>query len=97
MHHDPYYNLLVQVVGEKYIRLYSSSENEKLYPYQDRMLHNSSQVDVENPDLKKFPLFSTAKFMETILKEGEMLFIPPKYWHYVRSLSISFSVSFWWD
>jgi lysine-specific demethylase 8 len=25
-----------------------------------------------------------------------MLFIPVKHWHYVRSLDISFSVSFWW-
>lgn len=97
MHHDPYYNLLVQVVGQKYIRLYSPSESEKLYPFQGRMLHNSSQVDVENPDFSKFPLFEKAPFQETILQPGEMLFIPPKYWHYIRSLSTSFSVSFWWN
>lgn len=35
--------------------------------------------------------------MDCILEEGEMLYIPPKWWHYVRSLTMSFSVSFWWS
>ena len=55
------------------------------------------QVDVEVPDLVKFPEFSSAVYQECILKEGQMLYIPPYYWHYVRSLSLSFSVSFWWS
>lgn len=55
------------------------------------------QVDVENPDLIAFPEFSSAVYQECILKEGQMLYIPPYHWHYVRSLSLSFSVSFWWN
>lgn len=37
------------------------------------------------------------EFVDCILEEGEMLYIPPKWWHYVRSLTTSFSVSFWWS
>lgn len=44
MHHDPYHNLLAQVVGEKYIRLYSKTESEKLYPHKSTLLNNTSQV-----------------------------------------------------
>jgi hypothetical protein len=44
-----------------------------------------------------FPLFGSAPYTECILRPGEMLYIPPGCWHYVRSLSTSFSVSFWWD
>jgi len=95
-HHDPYHNLLCQVVGTKYIRLYAPQYSKNLYPYPSRMLSNSSQIDVEHPDLNKFPLFASVSSWDCILKEGEMLYIPPKWWHYVRSLSISFSVSFWW-
>ncbi|KAJ7339468.1 Lysine-specific demethylase 8 [Desmophyllum pertusum] len=97
MHHDPYHNLLAQVVGEKYVRLYSKTESDKLYPHTSKLLDNTSQVDVEDPDLDKFPEFSSAVYHECILKEGQMLYIPPYHWHYVRSLSLSFSVSFWWS
>lgn len=55
------------------------------------------QVDVENPDLEKFPKFTEAPFLSCILSPGDTLFIPAKYWHYVRSLDLSFSVSFWWS
>ena len=46
---------------------------------------------------QKYPLFSNAVYYETVLEPGECLFIPRLWWHYVRSLSVSFSVSFWWD
>jgi len=60
------------------------------------MLDNTSQVNVEDIDCERFPEFSKAPYFECILNEGEMLYIPEKWWHYVRSLSVSFSVSFWW-
>ncbi|XP_008526642.1 bifunctional peptidase and arginyl-hydroxylase JMJD5 isoform X2 [Equus przewalskii] len=97
LHQDPQQNLLVQVIGRKYIRLYSPQESEALYPHDTHLLHNTSQVDVEHPDLEKFPQFAEAPFLSCILSPGEVLFIPVKYWHYVRALDLSFSVSFWWS
>ncbi|CAG8819751.1 3482_t:CDS:2, partial [Gigaspora margarita] len=77
MHTDPYHNLLAQVIGQKYIRLYSPNETSKLYPFeQDGLLGNTSQVEVESPDLERFPLFSSALYQECILKPGELLYIP---------------------
>nr|XP_006201285.1 bifunctional peptidase and arginyl-hydroxylase JMJD5 [Vicugna pacos] len=97
LHQDPQQNFLAQVMGRKYIRLYSPQESEALYPHDTHLLHNTSQVDVENPDLEKFPRFAEAPFLSCILSPGEILFIPVKYWHYVRALDLSFSVSFWWS
>ncbi|RUS17504.1 hypothetical protein BC937DRAFT_89897 [Endogone sp. FLAS-F59071] len=94
LHHDPYHNLLAQVVGRKFVRLYAPREGENLYPFEG-MMGNTSQVDVENPDYTRFPAFVSAEYVECILSAGEMLYIPPKWWHYVRSLDASFSVSFW--
>ncbi|XP_004706108.1 bifunctional peptidase and arginyl-hydroxylase JMJD5 [Echinops telfairi] len=97
LHQDPQQNFLAQVIGRKYIQLYSPQESDALYPHDSHLLHNTSQVDVENPDLEKFPRFAEAPFLSCVLSPGEILFIPVKYWHYVRALDLSFSVSFWWS
>lgn len=97
LHQDPQLNFLAQVVGSKYIRLYSPEDTDKLYPHQSQLLHNTSQVEVENPDSERFPEFAKAPYLECVLQPGEVLFIPVRHWHYVRSLELSFSVSFWWS
>ena len=104
LHTDPYHNILSQVVGRKYIRLYSPHESENLYPRSSGEngidMSNTSQVEVEGKaedQATDFPLFQEAKYSETVLGEGELLYIPVGWWHYVRSLEASFSVSFWWN
>ena len=96
LHYDAPHNLLCQVMGSKYIRLYSPCCSPCLYPHSDQLLHNTSCVDVEAPDEKSYPKFRDAEYIETVLQPGQMLYIPPKWWHFVRSLEVSFSVSFWW-
>ena len=86
-------------MGRKYVRLYPKESSDSLYP-RDSILSNTSQVDVENPDHEKFPLFEQCdetQAQEHILLPGQALYIPPKHWHYIRSLDVSFSVSFWWE
>ncbi|XP_034240074.1 lysine-specific demethylase 8 [Thrips palmi] len=97
LHHDPKHNLLAQVVGSKRILLFPPEASAALYPHSDRLLSNTARIDPEKPDYEQFPLFKNiAPPVECNLEAGEMLYIPPRYWHHVRSLSTSFSVSFWW-
>lgn len=96
MHTDDKHNLLCQVMGEKLVILASPNESENLYPY-DGLLNNTCQVDPENLNFEEFPLTSNVKFLKLILKAGEILFIPKLWFHYVRSLTPSISVSFWFD
>ena len=97
LHTDPKHNVLCQVRGKKYVRLYASDQTEHLYPHGDKLLGNTSQVDLENVDLSAFPKFGEASGLEGVLEPGDMLYIPPGCWHFIKSLSQSFSVSFWFN
>lgn len=102
LHRDPYLNLLAQTAGFKYVRLYADDQTEMLYPEAAVRGGNDntftrSAVDVEAPDLVAFPRFAEAKFEETVLRPGDVLFMPRGMWHYVRGLTTSFSVNFWWN
>ncbi|KAG6632523.1 hypothetical protein CIPAW_13G165000 [Carya illinoinensis] len=69
LHHDPHHNILAQVVGRKYVRLYHASLSEELYPYTETMLKNSSQVDLDNIDEIRFPKVHDLGFEDCILEE----------------------------
>jgi hypothetical protein len=90
LHHDPVNLMLAQVLGRKRIKLFPPQQTPFLY----NQVGVFSKVDPENPDLKKYPLFQQAKPIEVILEPGEVIFIPVGWWHYVKSLDISISVSF---
>ncbi|XP_063974912.1 bifunctional peptidase and arginyl-hydroxylase JMJD5 isoform X2 [Diachasmimorpha longicaudata] len=96
LHYDPKNNLLCQVFGCKRVILYHPNDTKNLYPYDTRLLCNTSQVDPTNPDYDNFPNFRNSQGTMCYLNEGEMLFIPPGWWHHVVSLTPCFSISFWW-
>eukprot|EP00210_Caulerpa_lentillifera_P002821 g2695.t1 len=94
LHFDRSHNILGQVVGRKYIRLYPP--DSQLHPLSAFMNKNSSRIDLDNvQQVREFGL-EKISHMDCILNPGDALFIPQGWWHYVRSLDVSFSVSFWW-
>ncbi|KAK9806685.1 hypothetical protein WJX73_008268 [Symbiochloris irregularis] len=95
LHTDPHHNLLCQVVGSKYLRLYSAEDTEHLSPFSQGLTTNSSQIDLEK--IQDAESVAHLSCWECQLQAGEMLYIPPKWMHYVKALSTSFSVSFWWQ
>lgn len=111
LHFDSYDNLLCQIVGVKYVRVYHPNQTPFLYVNSDcdrnndqtnneyyRKQGNMSPIncEFEEEEFEKYPLTRDAVFTETLLFPGDCLFIPQRSWHYVRSLTGSFSVNFWW-
>ena len=98
LHFDTYDNLLVQLVGAKYVRLYKKENSPKLYISSDKTYGgqgNMSELDCEREDFEKHPLSRDCSYTEVVLFPGDCLFIPSREWHYVRSLSTSVSVNYW--
>lgn len=53
--------------------------------------------DTEDRDPMELEEFRGLRYWDCVLGPGQVLYIPIGWWHYVRSLSVSFSVSFWWN
>jgi ribosomal protein L16 Arg81 hydroxylase len=87
-------NVLAQICGRKEVRLVSPKDTPYMYP-SNRFDQGTrpSEVNVDRYDPERFPLFKKAKEHRIILQPGDMLFIPRGWWHYVRSLDKSISVS----
>ena len=109
MHYDPLDNLLCQYVGRKRVILFeptiassSSSSTTTSTPWHyaghDGQQSNTSPVDVENIDAMKYPLFENhmPTPVASVLFPGDLLYIPSKWWHFVRSIDTSASANIWW-
>ena len=111
LHHDFNDNLYVVVEGRKRFTLFPPSEAGNLYTRgtllgveqngtiryasMDGMPH-LSRVDLEHPDLERFPRFAAAQKtrLDVELEQGEMLFLPNGWFHRVVSRGRHVAVSF---
>lgn len=91
-HYDVMDNLLIQVVGEKRVVLYSPTEVGNLYLNGDK----SEVLDIDNPDTSRFPNFMKAHRHEGILKPGDILFIPALWFHNVIYKDFGVAVNVFW-
>ncbi len=90
LHYDTPNIFLAQVIGHKRMCFFGPDQTPLLY----NKVGVFSAVDYERPDIRAFPLFGFAQSVEFTLLEGEVLFIPANWWHWVRSLTASLSISF---
>lgn len=88
------HNLFFQLHGSKRFLIVDPRDREYCYTHSWRW----SQVDAENPDYAKHPLYRKARVAECVVEAGDQLYMPPGALHHVRSLapSISFNID-WHD
>lgn len=85
---------MAQILGRKRLKLISPLHLPVLYD----QLHCFSEVDLDQIDVERYPLFRQVKIHEVTLNPGECLFLPIGWWHHVRALDVSITLSgtnFW--
>jgi hypothetical protein len=93
LHHDLTNNFIAQVVGRKRILLLPASEVGKLY----NTRHVFSEItDLEDRglDVARFSRGARARVVPVVLEPGEILFTPLAWWHQVRALDFSVTVTY---
>ncbi len=78
--------------GRKHVLLFDYKWKERLYqiPYATYALED---YDIENPDFTKFPALDGVEGIECFLEHGDTLFMPTGWWHWMKYLDGSFSIS----
>jgi hypothetical protein len=96
-HYDMMDNINIQLRGRKEIILFPSTQLKELYPRSAwNYMSNFSRVEIETPDLSRYPQFSRATPLRAILEPGDFIYIPIYWWHQFRTLEASINVNFWW-
>ena len=90
LHHDSMNIFMAQVHGRKQVKLIPAAELSSVYNHYSVY----SQVDMADPDYARFPKFRDASAIDLELAPGEVLFLPVGWWHWVKALDRSMTVSF---
>ena len=101
-HWDLPQNLACVVAGRRRFTLFPTEQLPNLYvgPLDFTLAGQPiSLVDIESPDLEKYPRFTKAwdEARQSELGPGDALYIPSLWWHAVESLEeIGAMINFWW-
>ena len=79
-------------LGRKHVILFDQKWSDRLYciPFATYALED---YDIEKPDFEKFPALDGIEGQEAFLEHGDTLFMPTGYWHWMKYLDGSFSLS----
>lgn len=90
LHHDPVNIMMAHLYGRKHWRLVDPRYTNRIYNH----ISVYSEIDLEHPDYDRYPLAKDVPVVDAILEPGELLFVPIGWWHQVKCLNASISISF---
>jgi Cupin-like domain len=89
MHRDLGNVYLAQIMGRKLIRLVPSKELHLMY----NEFGYHSEADFDALSFDDFPLLKGAHIIEEVIRPGDFLFIPVGWWHFVKSLDTTITIT----
>lgn len=78
--------------GRKHVILFENKWKRRLYCIPNAT-YALEDYDVSNPDFEKFPALNGVEGQEVFLAHGDTLFMPTGYWHWMKYIDGSFSLS----
>jgi hypothetical protein len=78
--------------GRKHVILFENKWKRRLYCIPNAT-YALEDYDVANPDFEKFPALKGVEGQEVFLEHGDTLFMPTGYWHWMKYLDGSYSLS----
>lgn len=94
MHNAIIQTLFFQVKGKKKWTIYAPNERIFIDPIADRRPYFYSHVNPHNENDPNYPILKYAKKYEIIIEDGDLLWFPTFYWHYVENLTHSIGVTY---
>ena len=97
-HYDMQDNFLAHLRGRKRVILFESRDLFRLYPCSPiSKKANFARVDIEKPDIERFPRFAGIRGQEGVLEAGDLLYLPIHWMHQVYTLEAGVSLNYWWE
>jgi len=72
--------------------LFHPIQKDKLYLKKHNNSRYTSEIDTQNPDYKKFPKYKSTEYVEIILRENNILFIPTFWSFYIEHIEDTVSL-----
>jgi len=91
-------NLFVQIHGTKEWRMcppyWTPCMDPRVVSLQQQYCHG--MVDFRDPDIERYPLYAYAPQRRVVLEPGDVLYVPPFWWHCVMNPEVSIGLAVWW-
>lgn len=98
LHYDLPDNFLYQIYGSKEILLIDPiyAKHIPKYPWHSYG-HHISTLDLSLNTNLQSELLNKILSYKIILEKGDAIFIPSRWWHFVKTLDTSISLNYWWQ
>mmetsp|Transcript_131629 Transcript_131629/g.196146 ORF Transcript_131629/g.196146 Transcript_131629/m.196146 type:complete len:379 (+) Transcript_131629:7-1143(+) len=97
-HYDECHNIMAHIQGEKRFILFHPHNFDSMYPFpKHHAADRQSQVNFYAPQTDLYPKHGEAVAVEALLNPGDVLYLPPYWWHHVETLTESVGMNFWFE
>jgi len=95
-HYDAYHNFYAQIYGRKRFTMFRPTEWPGIYPYPFLHPHHAqAQVNISDDiSISMFPAVKHLEGYQVLLEPGDLLYMPPLWFHHVEAVDVRYDICF---